>query len=107
MLIGDRDSILNRPGGEWRVEGHIRCQGRASEARCYTRSRVHKKATREKAQLNQLPVITPAHNKTYICTHLYPINLEFERERNSIDGDKFNFTRVHQDLTTFFRWGIE
>ena len=45
--------------------------------------------------------------QTYIYTYLYPINLEFERERNSIAGDKFNFTRVHQGLATLHRWGIE
>ena len=29
--------------------------------------------------------------QTYMYTYLYPINLEFERERNSIDGDIGNF----------------
>ena len=29
--------------------------------------------------------------QTYIYTYLYPINLEFERKRNSIDGDIGNF----------------
>ena len=29
--------------------------------------------------------------QTYIYTYIYPINLEFERERNSIDGDIGNF----------------
>ena len=38
---------------------------------------------------------------------LYPINLEFERERNSIAGDKFNFTRVDQGLAILYRREIE